>query len=181
MHFHKPSCSAYQVKDCLQLMPLFCHTICNNKSYCQQLSLYVYLGCVYRKYWRSSTVLHISLSLVNSLLVVWVSISADCSTRCDFVSKISKSLIALLISIHRPYMCILQKNDEYWFLTLYEETWSYECHFILGIKSSTLISTLFQITIYRVICTHLVTQVKNCLLKTFIWMCIRIKRDTRYN
>ena len=115
----------------------------------------------------------------SKLFACCMSVSADCSTRCDFVSKISKSLIALLISIHRPYMCILQKNDEYWFLTLYEETWSYECHFILGIKSSTLISTLFQITVYRVICTLWVTRVKNCLLTTFIWMCIRIKRDTR--
>ena len=112
------------------------------------------------------------------IFLVWL-LTADCSTRCDFVSKISKSSIALLISIHRPYMCILQKNDEVWFLTLYEETWSYECHFILGIKSSTVISTLFQITVYRVICTLWVTQVKNCLFKTFIWMCIRIKRDTR--
>ena len=70
----------------------------------------------------------------SKLFACCMSVSADCSTRCDFVSKISKSLIALLISIHRPYMCILQKNDEYWFLTLYEETWSYECHFNLRIK-----------------------------------------------
>ena len=112
------------------------------------------------------------------IFLAWL-LLADCSTSCYFVSKISKRWSALPISIHRPYMFILLKKKEYWLLTLYEETWSCECHFIGGIKSSTLISTLFRIMVYRVICTLWVTRVKNCLLTTFIWMCIRIKRDTR--
>ena len=67
------------------------------------------------------------------IFLVWL-LLVDCSTSSYFVCKLSKSLIALLISIHRLYMCILQKNKEYWLPTLYEKSWAYECHFIFGFR-----------------------------------------------